>query len=417
MQRWLFLVLFIYAVLYIIPFPFTFVGVLPSVGNFFNEYFWDILIPWTGKVILGLEGDVSVVRGGSGDSTYFWIQALLLVVLSLVGGSIWFLIGRHRINYGRLLHWLLVYITYFLIFSMIVYGMVKVIKLQFPDPRLTRLLQPYGESSPMGIAWTFMGASDSYTFFAGLSEVIAAFLLLFKRTRTMGAVFAFGVVLNIFTMNMSYDIPVKLYSFHLLLIALSIMFIDRKRLINLFLLNKGTEPLEFSEHTSNHKWNKGITIAKFVLFAAFFGSTTYDSLEAQSLYGKKVPLPPLYGIYDVIHFEVNGETKPPLLTDSLRWRRLLIEKGDYAIVQPMYDNSTTYHSISTDTLEMSMTIKSFQDSTNLYDFKYVINADSIFLHGMNKADTLELTLLKYDLSNFELINRGFHWINEYPHNR
>jgi hypothetical protein len=46
---------------------------------------------------------------------------------------------------------------------MIVYGAVKVIKLQFSYPGPDTLLHTFGESSPMHLLWTFMGASDGYT--------------------------------------------------------------------------------------------------------------------------------------------------------------------------------------------------------------------------------------------------------------
>ena len=47
------------------------------------------------------------------------------------------------------------------------YGINKVFALQFPEPGLQRLTQDYGDSSPMGLMWTFMGASAPYTMFAG----------------------------------------------------------------------------------------------------------------------------------------------------------------------------------------------------------------------------------------------------------
>ena len=42
---------------------------------------------------------------------------------------------------------------------MVSYGMVKAIPLQMPSPSLTRLLEPYGNFSPMGVLWASVGAS------------------------------------------------------------------------------------------------------------------------------------------------------------------------------------------------------------------------------------------------------------------
>ncbi len=69
---------------------------------------------------------------------------------------------------------------------MINYGAVKVIKAQFPNPTLDRLLQPFGDASPMGLLWTFMGASESYNIFTGAGELIGGLLLTTRRTTLLG---------------------------------------------------------------------------------------------------------------------------------------------------------------------------------------------------------------------------------------
>jgi hypothetical protein len=70
------------------------------------------------------------------------------------------------------------------------YGAAKVFKSQFPDPPASRLLEPLGEMSPMGLLWSFMGASEAYTVFGGLAETIPAILLMFGRTTLLGALAA-----------------------------------------------------------------------------------------------------------------------------------------------------------------------------------------------------------------------------------
>ena len=407
----------VYTFFYIFPFPFTFIGVFGELGNFYREAFWAPLIQFIGKSILGITEAINTTPGGSGDTTYDWIHALLVLIFALVLGPIWYFVFGKRTPYKTVKKWSTVYIVYFLIFSMIVYGMVKVIKLQFPDPSLARLLQPYGHSSPMGIAWTFMGASDSYTFFAGASELVGGLLLLFRRTRTFGALVTMTVVLNIFMMNMSYDIPVKLYSFHLLIFATYIAFTDWRRLLNLFLLNKPTSKAEKVEYTQNSKVNKGITVFKFVAISAFLIYSFTDALSARSLYGEKRPIPPLYGIYEVVDFVKNGEEHPPLLTDRERWRWLLIDKGNYGILMFMNDYQTRYHSLEIDTVEQKLMMREFADSTRVYDFSYSEEGEFLNLEGEVRSNSLELKLKKHELENFLLVSRGFHWVNEYPFNR
>ena len=70
--------------------------------------------------------------------------------------------------------------------AMFTYGINKVFGLQFPEPGMQRLLQDYGDSSPMGLLWTFMGASQPYTMFAGWMETIGGLLLCLRRTQLVG---------------------------------------------------------------------------------------------------------------------------------------------------------------------------------------------------------------------------------------
>src|SRR4026208_2091617 len=99
---------------------------------------------------------------------------------------------------------------------MVAYGMIKAIPLQMPAPGLTRLLEPFGNFSPMGVLWYSVGASRPYEIFAGCAELAAGILICIPRTATLGALICLADAIQIFTLNMSYDVPVKLFSFHLI---------------------------------------------------------------------------------------------------------------------------------------------------------------------------------------------------------
>ena len=202
-QKFGFLYLFVYTILYFFPFPFSAFSFLSKAVVLFNEYTWNKMVPWFGKTILGITKQIPMGPNGSGDTTGDYVKVLLFIIISLIVALLWTFLDRKRKNYKKLLVWGSLYMRYALIYFMIIYGMAKVIKLQFRSPNLLRLIEPLGDFSPMGLAWTYMGFSDTYTFFAGACEVLAALLLLFKRTRTLGALFCAGVMLNIFMMNFS----------------------------------------------------------------------------------------------------------------------------------------------------------------------------------------------------------------------
>ena len=75
--------------------------------------------------------------------------------------------------------------------------MVKWIPLQMPAPGLQRLLEPYGNFSPMGVLWFFIGASKGYEMFAGGMEVASAILLFIPMLATLGAMVSFGTAVQI----------------------------------------------------------------------------------------------------------------------------------------------------------------------------------------------------------------------------
>ena len=66
----------------------------------------------------------------------------------------------------------------------------------------------------------FHGSISGYNAFAGGSEMLAGLLLFIPMFTTIGALVAIAVMSNVFVLNMCYDVPVKLYSFHLLLMAM-----------------------------------------------------------------------------------------------------------------------------------------------------------------------------------------------------
>jgi hypothetical protein len=106
---------------------------------------------------------------------------------------------------------------------------------QFSPPGSDRLAETYGASSPMGLLWTFMGSSRAYTAFSGYMETLGALLLLWRRTALLGALTSICVLFNVMVLNFCYDVPVKLFSFHLVLIGACIALPDARRLVQLFL--------------------------------------------------------------------------------------------------------------------------------------------------------------------------------------
>jgi hypothetical protein len=408
---------FSYFILHIFPF---FITYLPFT-DWFTTFYADTqrsFIVWVGKHIVDV-GEITIFPRGSGDTTYNYVEIFTFFMIAVIVTIVWSFLDRKRKNYARFLKIFSIYVSYYVATIMLSYGFSKVFYLQFSAPSLNRLLQPYGDSSPMGIAWTFMGASKTYTMFSGFAEVIGGFLLFGRRTRTFGALVVFAVMFNVFMMNMSYDIPVKLYSFHLMLMALFVMMLDYKRIFNLFILKK---PFEVPALQTQYFKNKKVGITVLVLKIVFVGYASYTMYSSSASYAEtrnNTPTPLLYGIYDVENYVVNKDTLPPLLTDKTRWKKMICDKryGNYIITKSMSDTNTWF-TYEIDTIKNTLEMVNTRDSTNVYNFNFIKRDSTLVFEGVWKEqDSLKIEMEAFDLTKFRLTNRGFHWINEYPYNR
>src|SRR4029078_2028641 len=215
--------------------------------------FWQAIVPWVGKHLLHLSYDITVFQNGSGDTTFNYVQALSLLTLAALATAIWSALDRRRLNYEKVYQWLRLYVRFSLARDMIGYGALKIIPLQMPAPYLTRLIEPYGDSSPMGILWTFIGASKGFEIFTGSAEMLGGVLLILPRTTMLGALICLADTIQIFVLNMCYDVPVKLYSFHLLVMSVILLLPEFRRLMNMFLFNRQVEPSNVF-HFSKRRW-------------------------------------------------------------------------------------------------------------------------------------------------------------------
>ena len=244
-QKLLFRFSFIFFGLYIIPFPASYIPIIKSNLDWIYES-WNWLVVDAGKYILHLPYDITVMPNGSGDTTWNWVQMFLIVSIALPGIVIWSVLDRRRSNYQRLLYWFTVVVRYYLAFMLINYGSIKVFKAQFAAPNEYRLTETYGQSSPMGLAWTFLGFSNGFNYFMGFAEVVGGLLLLIRKTKTFGALFCMTVTANIVAINYCFDVPVKIFSSMLFLMAVFIAAPDIHRLILFFILNRDSRLKTYS---------------------------------------------------------------------------------------------------------------------------------------------------------------------------
>jgi hypothetical protein len=410
-QRVLFRFACSYLVLYTFPFP---LQRIPWAGPILTQPYkglWDRLVPWAGKHLLGIP--VRIPTGGSGDTTYHYLQVLGFLILAAVATAAWTVLDRKRPEYARLERGLRAYIRFALAATMLSYGAYKVIPSQFSLPFPSQLIEPFGEASPMGLLWFFVGASSGYSIFTGAAEMLGGLLLAFRRTALLGALVCVGVLSHVVVLNLSYDVTVKLYSLHLLAMAVFLLLPDLRRLFDGLVRNQPVPAVAFPPPRA--RFRRTALVAQVVLVAAYSGDLLYQSYDAsKNQWGNLSTRPPFYGIWTVEEFFVDGVARPPLTTDATRWRRVLFEYPDYLSIQRMDGSEDAYGLILG---KRRLTLLS-DDKTGRPAFAYRETRPGLLvLAGTMEGRPTRLTLRREDESAYRLVSRGFHWIQERPFNR
>ncbi|WP_303686369.1 DoxX family protein [Nonlabens dokdonensis] len=380
------------------------------------RYLLSPVLVWIGENIFETSGRLELESTGSGDDTMAWLSLFLQFAVAIVGFIIWSVLDRRRSSYNDLFYWFRTILRVFVSFFMILYGFAKVFLVQFNEPSLLDLLQPFGDMSPMGLAWAYMGYSPAFEVFTGLLEVIAGFLLISKRTQTLGALFVVGIMTHVAVMNLCFDIPVKIFSIHLALMGLVLLLSDIKRFQYVF-FRKHNIKLSTDYRPINPRFNKAIRVFKIC-------SLSFIILGAIALRGliyleqrKDQIRDEFYGIWEVETFIKNGDTIPPLTTIDDRWRYMIMETKGSTVVKKMNDSIDFYY-FKVDSIKNSISIYK-EDNTEAANNFYIEQKDSLHLKikGLLDQDSLKIHLKAIDLKDFTLINRGFHWVNETPYNK
>jgi hypothetical protein len=375
------------------------------------------LVFWVAEHVFGLKTPLVYSGSGSGDKQFDWVLVFSMFVTALIAAAVWSILDRRRPSYPTLRKWFGLFLLLCLASQMFVYGMVKAIPLQMPYPFLSRLVEPFGNMSPMGVLWFSVGASPAYETFAGCAELLAGLLLIFQRTRTLGLLICLADMTQVFVLNMTYDVPVKQFSFHLILMALLLLLPERTRLLNFFVWNRATEPYEQPTLFSGRRAQRIATGVLAFVWLWMLGCGVYGTWDSWHQYGPGAPKSPLFGIWNVQSFTEDGKDKPLLATDAQGWRRLIFDHPGYLQIQQM-DESLTGFAAVLDEHAGNITLNSRTDKSVTAKFSYSRSAPgSLSLDGTLRGRKVTIKLERMDEKKFLLESRGFHWVQDYPFNR
>ena len=406
---------FSYFVLYLVPFPLGYLPKTDWLAEKFDEL-WKLLVPWFGENVLGT-GPIEQVMTGSGDTTFDWVKTLVMLIIAVLATGVWTALDRRRTHYRGLQAGLRVYVRYSLAAIMIGYGLAKVFKSQFPSAEPATLITRIGDQSPMGLLWTMMGFSPAYNVFTGGAECVGGLLLLWRRTTSVGAIVSFGVMLQVFMLNMCFDVPVKLFSFHLLVFSAFLLAPDAKRLFDAVALGRRVEAAALEPRW---KWPRFSRAQPWIKHVVVFGMLLYmvhTGRKSAAEWGDAAPRPSwckaMCGVWDVDEYGPPGASLPKLTTETERWRQVAISR--FPVWKRRFmDDTTKYLRAEVDEAAHTVTFSTGETpSVMTYTMP---TPDRIELTGPMEGKELRIVMVRRD-EKWLLYERGFHWINEYPFNR
>lgn len=373
------------------------------------------------KNLLHVKDNLNIDGGGSGDYSYAWAQFYTYLILSFAGAIIWTIVHRKReTSYNTLGYFLRTMVRYYVSIVALTYGIIKLFALQMIPPNLSQLATPLGDYLPMRFSWMFFGYSTPYQIFSGAIETLTGLLLLNRKSVTLGALLALATFTNVFMLNLSYDIPVKLYSMQVMIYSLFLVLGDWRRLSNFFLLNRAVPATALYDIELTKRWQRiGRWILKLAFIIVFIIIPFIESRDRYRNGLKQVASGPITtGIYNIKVFAKNGDTVAVATNEDEEWKDFIFDvngMGSINTTDSLFRQRYRrgYFMYQPDTAKQVIDFRKFpMDSVPLFSLHYkIIDDNRLHLWGPVRNDTLYFELEK-SKRHFQLTENQFHWISE-----
>ena len=371
-----------------IPFPFY---VFPFQAKYTAALFGG-LISFTAEHLFHVPLFTTIVFS---DSASLYILLFLLLIIAFL---VAILLSYRKIDFVRVypvLQWI---ISYYLSLQLLKYGADKLFKAQFYLPEPNTLFTPFGKLDKDLLFWSTMGVSRPYILFLGGTEILAALLLLFRRTRVAGALIAVAILCNVIAINFSYDVSVKVYSLFLLLLALLLSASFMLRLLRYGILQQPLEIKLVGDNRIDH--HKRLFIIRSLVVIVLFFEAFYPYVKRGNYNDDTAVRPFLHGAYEVQPDSAQTDIK-----------RFFVHREGYMIFQDQQDIMTDYR-LTIDTIQHQLLLNNYRLGAMHIPYEW------------NKEDSI-LTL-QYTVNNKPCVLRGkatnwkalpalqysFHWVSD-----
>ncbi len=206
---------------------------------------------------------------------------------------------------------------------------------------------------------------------------------------------------------------------NLVLLCLYLLANEYRRISCFFVLNKPAAVCSVYDYPLTKKWMRITRVIiklgiVFLLCKSLYETIQYNrEFKATKVHKDLKP-----GVYDVTKYVINNDTLPALITDSIRWKDLIIEHNGMGSI----NTSDTlfrrrygrgYFNFTVDTLQPIIHFKKRPgDDASLFSLRYLRpDSNTIQLWGMQRNDSIFIEL-KRSARHFQLAERQFHWLSE-----
>ncbi|MEH3112379.1 hypothetical protein [Pedobacter terrae] len=269
------------------------------------------------------------------ESGFFGIASYInwpfVLFLAVISGLIWGYFDRRSVSYNKLYYWVRVFARYRVAYAGIGWGYKKIFVMQMPAQFEaiwnTDLINFFAKR----LYWEVLSIAPTYEIYLGFAEFFAGFLLLFRKTTSIGAALAFVVFGNIAISNHAYDIGEQVPSALMALLAFFLLCKDIPAIYQLIIKEKDAVLLQYYPEFNKawQRWTRtGLKVIFNFLLVLLFAYYEVRAVVQNDFY--KIPNTPglvnAVGIYEVAKFKRNGIEVPYNPLDNNRWQDVIFEK-------------------------------------------------------------------------------------------
>ena len=266
--------------------------------------------------------------GFFGWQSYINIPFILLI--AVIGAMIWSRFDRNPKTYNVLYYWATVLARYRVAYAGIGWGYKKIFIMQMPEQYEGLWNTPLIDFFAKRLYWEHLSVSPTYECYLGLLEFLGGFLLLFRRTSTIGAFMTLAVFGNIAISNHTYDIGEQVPSACMSMLSLFIIWKDLPAIWSLIVKERGAVVHHFypvfTKVQNYLRWS--VKFAFNFVFVFLFAAMEIYAFTYNDFY--KIPNTPgltnATGYYQVTEFRLNNELIPYSPLHSKRWQDVTFEK-------------------------------------------------------------------------------------------